>query len=132
MTFIKKYDPDKQFSTSERCDINELLNHIDDAACSIARASVAPGVCTQLHAVKNTVERYIILQGQGKVFINYSPPEKVAYLDTITIPPGVSQKIENTGKTELIFLCICTPRFEQKNYFCLERDDSLERDKKQP
>ena len=126
MTYINQYDPGKQFSTSERCDINELLNHIDDTVCSIARASVAPGVCTQLHAVKNTVERYIILQGQGKVFINHSPPEKVAYLDTISIPSGAPQKIENTGEAELVFLCICTPRFEQKNYFCLEQDSSIE------
>lgn len=120
MAYINQYDPDKQFSTSERCDINELLNQTDDENCSIARASVAAGVCTQLHAVRNTVERYVILEGQGKVYINQSSPKDVSPLDVVIIPPGVSQNIENCGDTELVFLCICTPRFEQKNYICLE------------
>jgi mannose-6-phosphate isomerase-like protein (cupin superfamily) len=122
MTYINQYNPDNQFSTTERCDINELFNHTDDAHCSIARALVAPGVCTQLHAVKNTVERYVILEGHGKVTINNSAPEQVSHLDIVTIPSGVSQKIENCGDTALIFLCICTPRFEQKNYLNLEEE----------
>ncbi len=120
MTYINHYNPENQFSTIERCAINELLNYIDESHCSIARASVAPGVCTQLHKVNNTVERYIILEGQGRVFINNALPEDVTYLDIVTIPAGVPQKIENHGDTELVFLCLCTPRFEQKNYYSLE------------
>lgn len=120
MPYIQKYDPKAQFSTLERCDINELLNHSLDNDCSIAQAKVAPGVTTQLHAVNNTVERYVILEGEGQVFINHQPPEKVAYLDVVTIAEGVAQKIENIGAGELVFLCICTPRFEQKNYLNLE------------
>ena len=123
MTYINQYDPQNQFSTAERCDINELINHRDDTQCSIARASVAPGVCTQLHAVKNTVERYIILAGHGRVFINNSSPENVSYLDAVTIPSGATQKIVNCGDTELFLLCICTPRFEQKNYYNLEKEN---------
>ncbi len=122
MTDIKQYDPKKQFSTIERCDINELLNSINDTQCSIAQACVAPGVTTQLHRVKNTIERYIILEGQGRVFINNASPEDVGHLDVVTIPSGVPQKIKNCGHTELVFLCICTPRFEQKNYINLEAE----------
>ena len=122
MSYFKRYQPEKQFATSERCTINELLNHIDDEHCSIAKASVAPGISTQLHAVKNTIERYIILEGEGEVIINHSPAESVSYLDVITIPAGVSQKIKNCGQNDLVFLCICTPRFEQKNYQNLESD----------
>ncbi len=120
MPYIKHYDPSKQLSTSERCDINELLNHSEDENCSIARASIAIGVCTQLHAVKHTIERYVILNGQGKVYVNNSSPENVSHLDVVTIPPGIPQKIENCGESELVFLCICTPRFKQENYLCLE------------
>ncbi|WP_198263148.1 cupin domain-containing protein [sulfur-oxidizing endosymbiont of Gigantopelta aegis] len=121
-TYLTPYDPNKQFSTPERCTINELLNHAGDSQCSIARAAVAPGICTQLHALKNTIERYIILSGQGRVFINHEAPEEVSALDSISIPADVAQKIENTGQTELVFLCICTPRFEQKNYYTLEEE----------
>ncbi len=123
MTYINQYDPQNQFSTAERCNINELLNNSHDNNYSIARASVAPGVTTQLHAVKNTTERYIILEGQGRVFIDGALSEDVNHLDIVTIPAGVSQKIENCGHTELVFLCICTPRFEQKNYCNLESEN---------
>ena len=120
MSYVKPYQSDKQFPTVERCTINELLNHADDQNCSIAKASVASGVSTQLHAVKNTIERYIILEGEGEVIINHSTPEKVSYLDAVTIPAGMPQMIRNCGKHDLVFLCICTPRFEQKNYLNLE------------
>lgn len=122
MSYVKPYQAEQQFTTEERCTINELLNYSDDQQCSIAKASVAPGISTQLHAVKNTIERYIILQGEGKVFINHSRAEKVGYLDVVSIPAGVPQKITNCGPEDLIFLCICTPRFEQKNYQNLESE----------
>ncbi|MDX2503081.1 MAG: cupin domain-containing protein [Gammaproteobacteria bacterium] len=120
MSYVKYFNPDAQFSTPERCDINELLNDSNESVCSIARARVAPGVTTQLHAVKNTIERYVILEGQGRVFVDNMPPEHIGYLDIVSIPEGAPQKIHNCGETDLIFLCICTPRFEQKNYQNLE------------
>lgn len=116
MSYVKKFNPQKQFSTEERCDINELLNHSSSPDCSIAQAIVAPGEITQLHAVSETIERYIILKGEGQVMVDHSEPEHVSYLDVVTIPAGTAQQIHNSGKSELIFLCICTPRFEQKNY----------------
>ena len=122
MSYVRKYNLDAQFATTERCDINELVNHSTDRDCSIARARVAPGVTTQLHAVKKTIERYVILEGEGKVFIDTMPPERVGYLDIVSIPEGVAQKIHNCGKSDLIFLCICTPRFKQKNYQNLDSD----------
>ncbi|MCW8931803.1 MAG: hypothetical protein OQL19_16415 [Gammaproteobacteria bacterium] len=126
MNYINQYNSNKQFSTVERCNINELLNNVENEDCSIARASVAPGVCTQLHAVNNTVERYVIIEGEGKVYINNKSPKNVSYLDVVIIPEGIPQKIENCGQTDLIFLCICTPRFEQKNYINLESGNSPE------
>jgi len=112
-----------EFSTRERCNITELLNLSADESCSIARARVTPGVTTQLHCVQGTTERYVILQGQGNVMINHSDPLPVTYLDTLVIPPGVAQQITNTGDEDLLFLCICTPRFKQKNYCSLESND---------
>ncbi len=120
MTYINKYNPETGFNTEERCHINELLNTPKQPECSIAQASVAPGVTTQLHAVKDTIERYVILQGRGQVFINHTTAENVLPGDTVIIPAGIAQKITNTGTEELVFLCICTPRFEQKNYLKLE------------
>ncbi len=120
MTYINKFNPDAGFDTEERCHINELLNTPEQPECSIAQASVTPGETTQLHAVKDTIERYVILQGKGDVYINNHPAEAVLPGDTVVIPAGAAQKIANTGTEELVFLCVCTPRFEQKNYLKLE------------
>ena len=42
MSYVKYFNPDAQFSTPERCDINELLNQVNESVCSIAKARVAP------------------------------------------------------------------------------------------
>jgi mannose-6-phosphate isomerase-like protein (cupin superfamily) len=44
----------------------------------------------------------------------------------VVIPAGVRQRIENIGPGDLIFLCICTPRFCVENYWdCDELDTDL-------
>jgi mannose-6-phosphate isomerase-like protein (cupin superfamily) len=81
---------------------------------------VVPGVSTQLHGVSDTAERYVIIEGTGEVEIGGEPPVGVQPMDVVTIPAGVSQRISNTGAGELVFLCICTPRFLRENYLDLE------------
>jgi mannose-6-phosphate isomerase-like protein (cupin superfamily) len=38
----------------------------------------------------------------------------------VVIPAGTPQQIENTGTTDLVFLCVCSPRFRQEGYEALE------------
>lgn len=116
MKLISPFDANAEFYTPERCHIVEIHNTADDADCSIARARVAPGVTTQLHRLNGTIERYVILGGRGTVKVDGNPPEAVAPLDVVYIPEGVSQEITNTGDVDLVFLCICTPRFKKENY----------------
>lgn len=116
MKSISRFDATSEFYSPERCHIVEIHNTADDAECSVARARVAPGVTTQLHHLKGTIERYVILEGQGTVEVDGNPPEPVAPLDVVCIPEGLSQRIKNTGDVDLVFLCICTPRFEKENY----------------
>ncbi len=40
--------------------------------------------------------------------------------DFVLIPAGISQRIENTGTRDLIFECICLPRFTKDAYESLE------------
>jgi mannose-6-phosphate isomerase-like protein (cupin superfamily) len=116
MKVIHRFQPQTEFYTDEGCHIVELLNAADDAGCSIARARVLPGVTTRLHCLRGTIERYVILQGEGRVEVAQAPPTAVRALDVVVIPAGAPQRIENTGAADLVFLCICTPRFEQRNY----------------
>ena len=113
----KKSKP--EFWTGERCFITELVN--DDAwpEFSLARTRVEPGVTTQLHAL-SVHEVYVIESGTGRMTVGDAAPFPVGPGATVTIPKHEAQSIENTGTNDLIFICLCTPRFSQECYTSLE------------
>ncbi|MBS94526.1 MAG: cupin [Chromatiales bacterium] len=113
---IRKSTESAEYFTDERCHILELSNTPDDPAVSIARARVEPGVTTKKHRVAGTVERYVILEGEGRVSIEGLADQDVGPGDVAVIPAGITQSVANTGAGDLLFLCICTPRFEWDNY----------------
>lgn len=117
---VSTFRPETEFSTVERCSIVEIHNSAEDADCSIVRARVAPGVTTQLHSLRGVDERYVILEGEGRVEVGNAAPAPVRPLDVVAIPAGTSQRISNVGTVDLIFLCICTPRFRADTYVSLE------------
>ena len=120
MQTVDQFSPESEYYTGERCYIAELHNTVMDAGCSIARARLKPGVTTKLHCVKNTIERYVIIEGEGKVEVDYQAPFSVRPMDVVNIAAGAAQRISNTGSRDLIFLCVCTPRFVKENYVDLE------------
>lgn len=109
-----------EFYTEERCYILEASNSANDEALSIARARVLPGISTAWHRLKRQAERYYILSGSGSVEIGDLPAENVEEGDVVIIPAMCKQRITNTGTTDLIFLAMCTPRFEIDDYEDLE------------
>jgi mannose-6-phosphate isomerase-like protein (cupin superfamily) len=113
---VKRFDSGAEFDTPERCFIIEVSNSADDEAASIARARVAPGVTTRWHRVRDTAERYVILEGRGRVEVGSLPPQDVGPGDVVLIPPSERQRIANTGKGDLLFLAVCTPRFRNEAY----------------
>ncbi|MES9991396.1 MAG: cupin domain-containing protein [Candidatus Thiodiazotropha sp.] len=119
---ILKHDASKEYFFQEGCFINELSNHDGDAALSIARARVEPGVRTRLHRLNQSTERYCIISGVGEVEVEGLPPRTVVAGDVVLIPPGRSQRISNNGEEELIFFALCTPRFKPEDYVDLEGD----------
>ncbi len=115
-TIIKASNLKEQL-TPERCFIYENWGKsTGDEAVSVARARVEPGVTTKSHHLEGTQEIYIITQGNGKVYIGGLEPTEVAEGDVVVIPAGVSQRISNVGRSDLIFYCICTPAFTQDCY----------------
>jgi mannose-6-phosphate isomerase-like protein (cupin superfamily) len=117
-------DPDGEFYTPERCHILEILGSESDEEASIARARVEPGITTAWHSVTGVRERYLIESGVGEVEVGDTPPTIVRAGDVVSIPAGVRQRIANTGHADLIFLCICTPRFKPELYVDLESGES--------
>ena len=104
------------FFAEEGCYITELANSPEDPAVSVARARVKPGVTTSWHSLENTTERYVILSGEGLAYAGNQPACKMTSGDTLIIPPSCPQRIANTGKEDLVFLAVCTPRFRPENY----------------
>lgn len=115
-------DPDGEFFFREGCHIQEWSNSDADPALSIARARVEPGGTTRWHCLIDTVERYVILHGRGRVEVGEGAPEAVTPGDVVIIPAGQRQRITNTGAGDLVFLALCTPRFRAANYRDLEGD----------
>ena len=113
---ILRAHPDAEVLTDERCHILELSNSADDPEMSIARARVEPGVTTRWHRVVDTLERYVILDGIGRMEIGDYPPQEVQAGDVVMIPPSVRQRIANVGEGDLVFLAICAPRFRPEAY----------------
>jgi mannose-6-phosphate isomerase-like protein (cupin superfamily) len=105
-----------EFYTDEKCYIRELINQPNDPDLSIAVARVEPGVTTVRHKLHGTAERYYILSGTGLMEVDNLRPREVNPGDLVLIPQESTQRITNTGDSDLIFLCICTPGFRGENY----------------
>jgi mannose-6-phosphate isomerase-like protein (cupin superfamily) len=104
-----------EFATRERCFITEYLNDERWPEVSLARARVEPAVTTERHALA-VLEWYIIEAGTGELVLGDAAPRRVGPGDCIEIPPGCEQQITNTGKSDLLFLCVCVPRFTPAAY----------------
>lgn len=117
--FILTADAAGEFFTPERCHITELFNVPSSPDASVARARVEPGVTTQLHALTGIREVYVIEAGEGTVEVS-GVAAAVGPGDRVDIPPGATQRITNTGAEDLIFLCLCTPRFVPEAYQTLD------------
>jgi len=111
--------PGEEVWTVERCYISELLNSAGQPEVSLARTRVEPGITTQLHQL-SVSEWYVIESGQGLMRVGDETPIQVGPGDVVTVPKHIPQQITNSGHEDLLFLCICTPKFSQECYTSLE------------
>ena len=109
----------KEFFTSERCHISELLNDATSPQLSMARCRVEIGVTTQLHALKGVRETYLIEKGEGVMDDGGNSEFSVEAGDSVEIAPDHPQRIRNTGDSDLIFMVVCKPRFTPDCYLAL-------------
>ena len=102
------------------CFLTDWLNDPADPDLSIACIRVVPGAETRLRRFENIQERYVVLEGQGRIELvgpNRAFTEGDHTLsalepgDVVGIPAGYSRRITNIGPVDLVFLAICTPRF---------------------
>ncbi len=114
--FIKDLKHCEEFIAGDNTILRELL-HPDKADLnlrySLAHAVVKPGLVSYRHRLK-TSEVYYILQGEGIMHIGIES-RHVGPNQAIYIPPDAVQYIENTGATDLVFLCIVDPAWREED-----------------
>jgi len=106
----------REFAAGDDSILREIL-HPDKADMpirySLAHAKVEAGQKTKPHKLK-TSEVYYVITGQGLMHIGQESFE-VDPDSTIYIPPNAVQYIENTGSSDLKFLCIVDPAWRQED-----------------
>jgi quercetin dioxygenase-like cupin family protein len=110
-----KTDKKQEFYTDEKCFITEILNTPKVEGMSVAQARVEPGVTTQNHTL-DFDEAYYILKGKGEMQINNGEVRIITSGDLAYISKHSTQRITNIGQDDLVFLCLCTPRFVPDGY----------------
>lgn len=105
-----------EFASSENVAILEAWNTERDSGLSVARARLSPGQATEPHCLLETTERYVIVAGSGVAHVGALAPVEVRPGDVVFIPPGVRQRVVNTGHADLVFYCLCTPAFDGSDY----------------
>lgn len=108
-----------ELETRERCFVRELVNKPSVPGASVAECRVEPGVVTELHRL-SVAEWYLVHRGAGLMEIAGDAPFEVGPGDVVAVPAGASQRIRNTGAEDLVFHCLCVPRFTTDCYEALE------------
>jgi mannose-6-phosphate isomerase-like protein (cupin superfamily) len=114
--FIKREKNCQEIIANDGCRLRELLHPDRDPAevpYSLAVAYVDPGKSTYQHYLHQT-EVYYILQGRGLMHIGEDSRE-VFVGDTVVIPAGKNQWIENIGKEILAFAAIVSPPWREED-----------------
>ncbi|MBC7112307.1 MAG: cupin domain-containing protein [Methanothermobacter sp.] len=105
------------------CELLHPDNEGLDMGFSLAHAILRRGEASEPHRLRESVEVYYIMEGEATMHID-DESFTVREGDAIHIPAGAIQYIENTGESELSFLCIVSPPWHRDDEDVLE-DPSL-------
>ncbi len=93
-------------------------NTLNGIRYSVSHFIIEKGKSSILHKMK-TSEIYYILEGEGILYVNDEKIE-VKKDSSVYVPPMSKQFIENSGDSELKFLCIVDPAWKQDDEILLE------------
>ena len=119
---IKNLNDAEEFVAGDGSLLRQLIHpEKTNVACrySLCYARVKPGQLTKPHRLRST-EVYYILEGEGVMTIN-GDSQPVQPGQTIYIPPLATQHIENTGPSDLLFLCIVDPAWRREDETIVQR-----------
>ena len=93
-------------------------NTLNGISYSLAQFTLDVGKKSLLHKIKSS-EIYYILEGDAVLRIN-KESHQLKKDDSMYVPPMSEQCIENTGLTNLRFLCIVEPAWKPEDEIILE------------
>ena len=105
----------KEFFAGDGTALKSILHPAHDnveLGYCIAEARLKHGKSSLWHRLKTT-ELYFILEGAGLMEIE-NEKARVKKGTTIFIPANSRQRIQNTGKKDLVFLCIVSPAWKKE------------------
>lgn len=98
------------FTAEDGCRLAEVIHPANDPTAggvSLSRAWLAPGEATAPHYL-DFLEIYYVLRGRG-VLHQDEQAQEVGPESCVYLPPGSRQWLHNTGREDLVFLCVCHP-----------------------
>ena len=111
--YITKLSECAPFVAGDGSLLREILHpdkHKVGIRYSLAWARLAPRERTRAHILDHP-EVYHVLRGKGRMHINKEVNE-IEINDTVYIPSGAVQYLENTADENLEFLCIVDPAWQ--------------------
>lgn len=111
----------QEFLAGDHTVLRELLHPTKQAAkigYSLAHGRLAAGRCSKWHMLTSS-EVYYFIAGQGRFTID-GETRPVEPGSVIYVPPGGKQSLENTGTTEVEFLCLVDPAWRVEDEVVLE------------
>ena len=115
--YVKDRTDCKEITAIDNTRLRELLNPRLEPQLSIgyslAEARVKPGQETLPHRLETT-EVYYVLEGSGEMRVEHEC-RSVTAGQAVFIPPRSVQSIKNTGRQDLVFLCIVDPAWRAED-----------------
>ncbi len=110
-----------EFLAGEETRLREIVHpakHQLSLNYSLAHGTLPPGQRSKRHVLASS-EVYYFISGRGRLTIN----DEVTVIEsgtTIYVPPGGRQFLENTGETDVEFLCLVDPAWQMEDETILE------------
>jgi len=119
---MRKSSDLKPFVTKDQSLIHEFFHPLHETTkqtprnipFSIALATVKPGQKTLKHIHETSTEFYYITRGTGTIQLN-SKKGPIEENTLICIPAKTEHTVTNTGKEDLLILCICNPPYTHED-----------------
>ncbi len=111
----------KEFLAGDHTVLRELLHPAKQSIAlgySLAHGTLAPGAQSKWHVLASS-EVYYFIAGQGRFMID-DQVFSVEAGTTLYVPPGGKQSLENTGTTDIEFLCVVDPAWKPEDEEVLE------------